>query len=145
MTLTKYADYSIRVLMYLGARPGRKIPIAAVAEAYGISRNHLMKVSQNLARHRFIVGYRGKGGGITLARPAGSIRLNEVLERVEPTLRHRASKSRPQLQPGDGRFHAALDTARAAFITALSQYSLADLIDDDTCAGGSSFGRPHDD
>lgn len=131
MMLTKYADYSIRVLMYLGARPGRRIPISAVAEAYGISRNHLMKVSQNLARHRFIVGYRGKGGGITLARPAGSIRLDDVLQRVEPTLRRRSGKGGPRVEPGDGRFHAALDTARSAFISALSQYSLADLIDDD--------------
>jgi Rrf2 family nitric oxide-sensitive transcriptional repressor len=145
MMLTKYADYSIRVLMYLGARPGRKIPITAGAEAYGISRNHLMKVSQNLARHRFIVGYRGKGGGITLARPAGSIRLDEVLERVEPTLRRHTGKSRPQVQPGDRRFHAALDTARNAFITALSQYSLADLIDDDKSEGSSSFGSHHGD
>jgi Rrf2 family nitric oxide-sensitive transcriptional repressor len=137
MMLTKYADYSIRVLMYLGARPGRKIPITAVAEAYGISRNHLMKVSQNLARHRFIVGYRGKGGGIALARPARSITLGEVLELVEPTLRRHAGRRGSHVQPGDRRFDEALDVARDTFITALSQYSLADLIDDDARDGGS--------
>jgi Rrf2 family nitric oxide-sensitive transcriptional repressor len=144
MMLTKHADYSIRVLMYLGARPGRKIPITAVAEAYGISRNHLMKVSQNLARHRFIVGYRGKGGGIALARPAGAIRLDEVLELVEPTFRRHVGTRGPQVQPGDKRFHAALEVARTAFIAALSQYSLADLIDGDAHGGGSRSGRRHD-
>ena len=128
MILTKYADYSVRLLLYLGARPGQKVPITEIADAYGISRNHLMKVSQNLARHRFIVGYRGKGGGISLARPSRNIILGDVLALVEPALREPDIASGPMLQPADLRFLEALGTARKAFLDSLSSCTLADLL-----------------
>ena len=128
MLLTKYADYSIRVLMYLAARPGEKVPITVIAEAYGISRNHLMKVSQNLARLGYIIGYRGKGGGIALARPARSINLGQVLERVEVNLQPIGREDGPSVCDGDGHFHEALDAARHAFVGALASYTLADLV-----------------
>lgn len=128
MQLTKYADYSIRTLIYLAERPGRKVPITAIAEAYEISRNHLMKVSQNLARLGYIVGYRGKGGGIALARPARNINLGRVLEQVEPNLRAPEARALPDVTPSDRRFHAALDEARRACLEALSHLTLADII-----------------
>ncbi|MEX2643344.1 MAG: Rrf2 family transcriptional regulator [Acetobacterales bacterium] len=128
MLLTKYADYSIRVLMYLAERPGRKVPITAIAEAYGISRNHLMKVSQNLARHGYIIGYRGKGGGIALARPARNITLGQVLEKVEVGLRPREAADDPALNDCDRSFHAALEDARRALVERLSRYTLAEIV-----------------
>jgi Rrf2 family nitric oxide-sensitive transcriptional repressor len=130
MMLTKYADYSIRVLMYLGARPGRKIPITAVAEAYGISRNHLMKVSQNLARLGYIVGYRGKGGGIALAKPARTVNLGQLLEHVERSLRPAAKRVPGQPAERGALLKQALEDGRAAFIESLARYTLADLVDD---------------
>lgn len=128
MLLTKYADYSIRVLMYLAERPGKKVPITAIAEAYGISRNHLMKVSQNLARQGYIIGYRGKGGGIALARPARNITLGQVLEKVEVSLRPRDTSDDPCLNDYDRNFHAAIEEARHAFVEKLSRYTLAEIV-----------------
>ncbi len=128
MLLTKYADYSIRVLMFLAARPGEKVPITVIADTYGISRNHLMKVSQNLARLGYIIGYRGKGGGIALARPARSISLGQVLEKVETNLRPAACTGLPARGGPDGNFEAALDTARCAFLETLAGHTLADIV-----------------
>jgi len=65
MQLTYYTDYSLRVLMYLGVHRGRMVNISEIAERYGVSRNHLVKVVHNLARGGFIKSYRGKGGGMT--------------------------------------------------------------------------------
>ncbi len=53
MRLTRYTDYSLRVLMYLAVRPDRFGTVQAVAEAYGVSRNHLMKVVQDLNRQGY--------------------------------------------------------------------------------------------
>jgi Rrf2 family nitric oxide-sensitive transcriptional repressor len=128
MLLTKYADYSIRVLIYLAERPGRKIPITAIADAYGISRNHLMKVSQNLAHLGYIIGYRGKGGGIALAQPARNINLGQVLAQVEPNFRAADPDALPTVMLADGRFHDALDEAGRACIDKLTQTTLNDLI-----------------
>jgi Rrf2 family nitric oxide-sensitive transcriptional repressor len=129
MLLTKYADYSIRVLIYLAERPEQKIPITAIADAYGISRNHLMKVSQNLARLGYIVGYRGKGGGIALAQPARNINLGQVLAQIEPNLRAADRDALPTVTSADGRFHDALNEAGQACIDNLARTSLRDLIE----------------
>ena len=50
MRLTLYTDYSLRVLLYLAAVPEGASSINDVADAYQISRNHLRKVVNDLAR-----------------------------------------------------------------------------------------------
>lgn len=126
MVLTKHAEYAIRLLMYLAQRPGRKVAIATIAEHYDISRNHLMKVSQNLARQGYIIGYRGKGGGIALARPARGIDVGKLLQDVEPNCGPAVAR-----ETTDGAFGRALYEAQGAFIAALSVYTLADLLNDE--------------
>jgi Rrf2 family nitric oxide-sensitive transcriptional repressor len=73
MKLTLFTDYSMRVLLYLGARPDRLCSIGEVAQAYGISQNHLMKVVNQLARSGDVESVRGRSGGIRLGgRPKRS-------------------------------------------------------------------------
>src|SRR3569833_1799849 len=64
MQLTLYTDYSLRVLLYLGLVPERTATITEIADAYRISRNHLVKVVHYLSIRRFILTMRGRGGGI---------------------------------------------------------------------------------
>lgn len=68
MRLTRYTDYAMRVLLYLGARQDRLCSIAEIAGAYGISQNHLMKVVSDLAGAGYLVSVRGRSGGVRLAR-----------------------------------------------------------------------------
>jgi Rrf2 family nitric oxide-sensitive transcriptional repressor len=130
MQPTKHADYAIRVLVRLAIQPGRKVSIAAIAEDEDISRNHLMKVSQNLARLGYIVGYRGKGGGIALAKPARTVNLGQLLEHVERSLRPAAKRVPGQPAERGALLKQALEDGRAAFIESLARYTLADLVDD---------------
>ena len=68
MRLTNYTDYSLRVLIYLAAKDRNKLStISEIAEAYGISKNHLMKVIHELGKIGVINTIRGRGGGIQLA------------------------------------------------------------------------------
>jgi Rrf2 family transcriptional regulator, nitric oxide-sensitive transcriptional repressor len=83
MRLTFLADYSLRVLMYLGARPERLATIDEIADAYGISANHLMKVVHRLGQLGFIETQRGRGGGLRLGKLASEVTLGEVLRAVE--------------------------------------------------------------
>ena len=69
--------------MYLGAHHQRLASVAEVAEFYGISRNHLVKVVQGLTEHGFVETSRGKNGGMQLARYAKEISVGEVVRLME--------------------------------------------------------------
>jgi len=83
MQLTQYTDFSLRVMAYL-AQTGHQCTITEIADFFGISRNHLVKVVHNLSKHGFIRSARGKGGGIQLSRPADVISLGDIVRITEP-------------------------------------------------------------
>ena len=130
MILTKHTSYSVRILMHLAISPGRRVSIASIAETYDISRNHLMKLSQNLARLGYVVGYRGKGGGIALARPARNINLGQLVQQIERNLWPADGIVPGQPSQDMSLFDQAAEYARAAYIETLSKFTLADLVDD---------------
>lgn len=87
MQLSLHADYALRVLLYLGTHPGRTVSTKEISAAYGISRNHLVRVAQTLAEHGYVQVAAGRAGGLTLAREPGAIRLGDVVRDAEPNLR----------------------------------------------------------
>ncbi|MFC3175435.1 RrF2 family transcriptional regulator [Novosphingobium bradum] len=125
MQLTRHTDYALRLLIYLAGRGDERSQIAAVAEAQDISRTHLMKIANELARAGFIAAVRGRGGGIMLARPPEAINLGAVIETMEPRC--------PLVDCGSCRLvkrcslPGVLDQADAAFRQVLAGYSLADI------------------
>ena len=52
MRLTVYTDYALRMLMYLALKDDGLATIEEIAQSYGISKNHLMKVAHQLGRRR---------------------------------------------------------------------------------------------
>lgn len=84
MRLTQHTDYSLRVLLYLGLRGEQLSTIQAISEAYGISRNHLMKVVQKLVKRGYVESVRGIGGGIRLARAPADIDVGRLVRDMEP-------------------------------------------------------------
>lgn len=131
MQLTYYTDYSLRVLMYLAIQPGRIANIAEIAERYGISRNHLVKVVHNLVRGGFIRSYRGKGGGIELARPPERINVGDVVRYTEGPLKpvecFDAERNRCVIARVCG-LADVIEEACDAFFATLDRYTLADLV-----------------
>ncbi len=82
MRLALHTDYSLRVLMYLSGCDSRAT-VVEIATFYGISRDHVAKVVQRLARLGYIRSLRGVGGGVELAKPADKIRIGNVISDVE--------------------------------------------------------------
>jgi len=85
MRLSLHTDYSLRVLMYL-AGADRRTKVAEIAEFFDISRDHVAKVTQRLARLGYIRAIRGAGGGLELAREPKEIQLGSVISDFEGTL-----------------------------------------------------------
>ena len=82
MQLSRFSDYSLRVLMY-GALQKESFQIDDVTVAYGISRHHLAKVTHHLSKLGYLATRQGRGGGIQLAYSPDEINLGEVLRHTE--------------------------------------------------------------
>ena len=131
MRLTVYTDFSLRVLMFLALKGGELATIAEIAKAYRISKNHLMKVAHQLGRAGYVETVRGKGGGLRLARRPDDIVIGEVVRHTEPDM-----ALVPCFAPDDVScaifpscaLRGALAKARDAFLSALDDHTLADLV-----------------
>jgi Rrf2 family nitric oxide-sensitive transcriptional repressor len=131
MRLTVYTDFSLRVLMFLALKSAELATIAEIAKAYRISKNHLMKVAHQLGRAGYVETVRGKGGGLRLARHPDDIVIGEVVRHTEPDM-----ALVPCFAPDDVScsilpscaLRGALAEARDAFLSALDDYTLADLV-----------------
>jgi len=129
MQITRFTDYAIRVLTYCALRDGGLATTQEIAERYGISTNHLVKVVQELSRHGYLAAARGKGGGIRLARPPEQINLGELIGRLEEMELAECfgSGNACRITPAC-RMAAILAEARAAFLAALSRHTLAEVV-----------------
>jgi Rrf2 family nitric oxide-sensitive transcriptional repressor len=133
MRLTSFTDYTLRVLIYLGAQggKGRLATIGDIASAYGISENHLMKVVHHLARQGYIETTRGKGGGMRLARAPRDISLGGVIRGAEEdfALVECLQGSKPNCSIyGPCRLRKVLAQAMDAFLDVLDAQTLENLL-----------------
>src|SRR5450759_3279372 len=72
--------------MYLALKEDGLATIAEVAQSYGVSKNHLMKVAYQLGVAGYIETIRGRSGGLRLAKSPKAIILGEVVRRTEPDM-----------------------------------------------------------
>ena len=131
MRLTRYSDYAIRVLLYLGSQPDDRLSsIGDIARSYGISHNHLMKVVNILTRTGYIKGVRGRSGGFTLAKPPEDINLGEVVRATEPdfALVECFASGSQCIITKRCKLPGILNEALSAFIETFDRYTLADIM-----------------
>jgi Rrf2 family nitric oxide-sensitive transcriptional repressor len=130
MRLSRFTDYSLRVLIYLGQHNDTRVTIKQISETYDISKNHLMKVVSNLTRSKFVVSQRGPGGGIQLNRPAETIILSEVINATEKHLLELQAARPLGTMPAetDKRLGSFLQEALQAYLEALGRFTLADIL-----------------
>lgn len=130
MRLTSFTDYGLRALMRMASAPERGFSTAELADEFGLSRHHLIKIVQRLSQAGVVSTRRGGGGGATLARPARDIRLGEVVRVLE-----QGQSLVECFAPGGGdctitgrcRLKGRLRAAEAAFLAELDQSTLADV------------------
>lgn len=130
MKLTRYTDYALRVLMYLGAENDTPATISDIATAHGISRNHVMKVVYELSQSGYILTTRGKGGGIRLARPPADINVGTLVRTTEKNLEIAECFGSNNSCPITSAcvLRKAFTHALEAFLAVLDDYWLTDLL-----------------
>jgi Rrf2 family nitric oxide-sensitive transcriptional repressor len=120
----------MRMMMFVAIKGDQLTTIEEVARAYGISRNHLMKVAQALGAAGFLATVRGRGGGLRLGRPAHLITIGAIARVTEDDMAivpcFAGSNGGCAITPScilKHRLEGALD----AFMAVLDQTTLADV------------------
>lgn len=131
MRLNVQTDYALRLLMHLAVNTGRLVTIKEAADRFGISKTHLMKLANALAREGLIEAVRGRSGGLRLGRPAEAIHVGEVVRRMENDFDvvecFRAGRNECLITPAC-RLKGVLHRAVEAFLAELDSCTLDDLV-----------------
>jgi Rrf2 family nitric oxide-sensitive transcriptional repressor len=142
VNLTLHADYSLRVLLYLSEHRDRPVSTQEISEAYGISRNHLVRVVQTLQANSFVHASVGRSGGLTLSRDPSEINVGQVVRKTEPNFRivecFEPETNTCRIAPVC-RLRGVLGEALKAFVQVLDGYTLADVARTEGIAPLSSF------
>lgn len=130
MELSRFTDYSLRVLIYAAVKKPDKITLAELTRAYRISRHHLVKIVHHLGKIGYLENKRGRNGGIYLGRNPEQVSVGDVVRRTETHMnlvecfspKNNACRLFPSC-----RLMGALIEARDAFFGVLDSYTLADV------------------
>ncbi len=132
MHITRYTDYSLRVLIYLAVNKDEHSNISSIATSYGISKNHLMKIVQQLNISGYLLATRGKNGGIKLIRPPHEINIGSLVRKMEKKdklLECFGENNQCVITPSCQLKHIFAE-AQESFYSTLDNYCLSDLIGD---------------
>lgn len=130
MQLTRFTDYALRALIQMAAQE-KRLSIADIERAFGISRNHVAKVVHKLGQLGYIRTIRGPHGGLELARDPHAITIGDVVRDFEENMDllecfNHQHNTCPLV--GACILQGALHRARAAFMAELDALTLADAI-----------------
>jgi len=131
MRMTLHTDYALRMLIYLASRRDGVCTVNDVAEAYGLSRNHLLKVAQTLRDLDLVETVRGRSGGIRLGKKPEDIGIGALVRATEEEFSlaecMQAGGGRCVISPAC-RLKGMLHEALSAFLVVLDKYTLADIV-----------------
>ncbi|EAR60659.1 RrF2 family transcriptional regulator [Neptuniibacter caesariensis] len=129
MQLSRFTDYTLRVLFYVATNDKRLVTLSEIAKCYDISVEHLRKVVHALSKAGHLATFRGKNGGIKLAKHPSEINIGEVIAEAEgrqPLINCGQQMCR---LTGFCTLQSVLGEAQTAFMRVLDQYTLADMLE----------------
>ena len=117
--------------MYVAAPSENSASVKEIAEHYGISRNHLVKVVHRLSQLGYIETTKGKGGGIKIAKRMDELRLGDLIKQLEPSMNMVEcfdAKTNPCRITRSCQLKHYLFEATQDFINTMNKYTLADTV-----------------
>jgi Rrf2 family nitric oxide-sensitive transcriptional repressor len=135
LVISKTAEYALRAVVTLADGDGEPILAPRIAETTQVPQAYLSKVLQTLVRANLVSSQRGQGGGFTLARPASTLTVLDVIDAVDPIQRIETcplalSAHAENLCPLHRRLDDAIESIRATFTST----SIAELVTEDCSA-----------
>lgn len=141
MRLNKSTSQAIRILVDCARAGETYSKVAVLADRLDISLQNVFKLVHLLSRAGLVTALRGRHGGVRLTRPAGEIRVGDVVRAMEALEIESVSGT----STGADRRTAVdvlrvLDDAMEAFIAILDRHTLADLAGKSRSPAGTTAG-----
>lgn len=130
MRLNQASDFALRVLMFVATNQTDLSKIDDISKRYNISRAHLMKIVNRLARAGLLQTVRGRNGGLRLNLSPEDIRIGDVVRAIEEDfalvecMRGHENKC---IITSACHLTAIFAEALAEFLNVLDRYTLADV------------------
>ena len=134
MQLTMTGEYAVRAMMHMSSLPFKTTAqIADISRQWDIPENFLRKIVAQLSKSGLLTSQRGSGGGITLAQPAETTTLLDVIEAVEGKMFLNKCLMGPDACSRSGRcaVHIVWCEAQQKLREVLGKWSLAELAEHD--------------
>lgn len=131
MNLSKFTDYSFRILIYLGNHPNELFTVDELSNLLGLSSHHIKKIIYKLSKNDLIYSTKGRNGGIKLIKNPKDINLGDILKITEDNLNIVEcfnSKSNSCNLTSDCKLKPILYDALNSFKLKLSEYTLDDIL-----------------
>jgi Rrf2 family protein len=126
--LPKTSEYALRAVACLAGDPEQPLSADSLASQTKVPRRYLHKVLQDLVKAGLVQSRSGPGGGYSLAEPADTISILDVVNAVAPLERIRhcplGLPSHTRLCP----LHKELDRAYAATEAAFARVTIGELL-----------------
>lgn len=131
MNISARADYAVRAMLALAAAGGDSpVSVVRLAEQQDLPRKFLEAILGDLRRASLVTSRMGASGGYVLARPAGEIRIGDVLRAVDGPLAE-VRGERPQATSYEGaaaNLRTLWVAVRASVRAVLDETTLADVV-----------------
>jgi Rrf2 family nitric oxide-sensitive transcriptional repressor len=129
MQLSRFTDFSLRVLLYLVINNKKRAHLQEIADFYPIPLEHLRKVVHALSKSGYVLTFRGKNGGIELARKPEEVQIGEVIQQFENQQAFIDCEGLSCRLAAVCALKKALQHGQDALFDTLNTYTLADLMD----------------
>lgn len=131
MQLSKFTDYTFRVLIYMGTHQDELCTVERLATKLEVSEHHLKKVIHKLAKTDYLISTKGRAGGVKLGLPPEEINLGEILKITEENL-YIVDCLKTQLTCGfiskECKLKEIVNHSLDKFIEEFSKYTLQDIL-----------------
>jgi Rrf2 family iron-sulfur cluster assembly transcriptional regulator len=90
LTLPQTAEYALRSVNFIAEHEADgPVPVSLIARSLGAPQNYLSKTLHQLGALGVLQSVRGAQGGYRLGKPAGELRLADIVEPFLPEQQHR--------------------------------------------------------
>lgn len=136
MRLSQKADYGLAAILYLSQKnSNHRYSLAEICREMGIPEEFLRKIFQTLVKSGIVNSYKGKGGGVSLARSPKDISLFEVIEPLEENGFVRCLRGEYCPRANTCAASGFWEKMQKRFFEVLKKTSIKDLIDEGKVEG----------